>query len=204
MWSLVITPACQVYCIYLFLTWLPSYLRTARHLDLAQTGWLGMAPYLITTVGAVFIGAMSDRLVRRAGSAIGPRKKLMAVLMVLASCVVFVPLTDSVAVMETLIIASVLFVTAANTLNFALAGDLVYDKASGGTVFGLVVLGGNLFGMAAPILTGYIIAVTQAYTLSFALAALLLLLGTVAVLTMVRRPLQSRRTLAPVVAVKRG
>ena len=57
-------------------------------------------------------------------------------------------------------------------------------------MFGLLVLGGNSFGFLAPLLTGFIIARTGAYTLSFALAAALLLCGIAASWTLVRRPLQ--------------
>jgi ACS family glucarate transporter-like MFS transporter len=57
-------------------------------------------------------------------------------------------------------------------------------------VFALLVFGGNAFGFFAPILTGFIIAETHQYTLSFLLAAILLLTGIVVSWTFSRRPLQ--------------
>lgn len=115
----------------------------------------------------------------------------MVVLMLLASCVVFIPYTHSLIALEALLVASVLFLSGANTLNFALTGDLIYDRRSAGAVYGLLKLGGNFFGFMAPLLTGYIISVTHEYTLSFALAGVLLLAGLLGSLMLVRAPLQS-------------
>jgi MFS family permease len=190
MWGLLVTHGCQVYSIYLFLTWLPSYLRNVRHMDLFSAGWLATLPYIVTTAGLMVLGVVSDKLAAGRDLSNGSRRWLMIGTMVLASCVLFVPLAENIVVMEGLVIASVLFATAANTLNYALAADLIYDKRSAGAVFGLLVLGGNSFGFLAPILTGFIIARTQEYTLSFALAAALLLCGIVVSAVTVRRPLQ--------------
>lgn len=192
MWGLLLTHGCQVYVIYLFLTWLPTYLQNVRGLNLSATGILGMLPYLITTIGLWGIGWLSDRLMRRADPSTGARRKLMVVLMVLAACVFFLPQVRSLWLMELLLTASVLFSTAANTVNYALAADLVHDRESAGAAFGLLVLGGNAFGFVAPIVTGFTIARTHTYDASFVIAAALLLIGVVITLTMVRRPLQPK------------
>jgi MFS family permease len=190
MWGLLVTHGCQVYSIYLFLTWLPSYLRTVRHLDLFKAGWLATLPYIVTTLGLVLLGVVSDAMLKNVDLSTGARRRLMIILMALASCVLFVPFAENLVLMEVLVIGSVLFATAANTLNYALAADLIYDKSSAGAVFGLLVLGGNSFGFIAPILTGFIIARTQEYTLSFVLAAALLVVGMAISWFVVRRPLQ--------------
>jgi MFS family permease len=190
MWGLMIPHGCQTYTIYLFLTWLPSYLRSARHLDLFAAGWLASLPYVVTAIGLVVLGWISDRLVRGVDLSTGARRYLMIVIMALACCVLFVPFVDSLFTMEVLITAAILFSNAANALNYAVAADLTHDRESAGAVFGLLVLGGNSFGFLAPILTGLIIAYTQEYTYSFVLAAGLLLAGIAITWVLVRRPLQ--------------
>ena len=190
MWGLLLTHGCQTYSLYLFLTWLPSYLRTVRHLDLFQAGWLATLPYVVTTIGMIAVGHISDRLLKRADLAGGARRHLMIALMLLSTCIVYVPFANDLVMMEIVIVASVLLATAANSLNYALAGDMCFDKNSAGTVFALLVLGGNGFGFVAPMLTGFIIAKTHEYTLSFALAAALLVAGMAISWLMVRRPLQ--------------
>ena len=116
----------------------------------------------------------------------------MIVLMLLASCIVFVPFAQNLILMECLVITAIACGIGANSLNFALAADMIYDPKSAGTVFGLVVLGGNLFGFLAPILTGIIISLTHEYTLSFVLAGALLIVAMGITWVLVRRPLQPR------------
>jgi MFS family permease len=190
MWGLMVTQGCQTFSLYLFLTWLPSYLRTVRHLDLFSAGWLASLPYIVTAFGLVIFGLVSDRLVRNVDLSTGARRYLMILTMALAACVLFVPFADSLIVMEVLIIASILFANVSNGLNFAVAADLIHDRNSAGAVFGLLVLGGNSVGFLAPILIGFIIAYTQQYTLSFVLAATLLMIGMTTSWLVVRRPLQ--------------
>jgi ACS family glucarate transporter-like MFS transporter len=192
MWGLLITQGFQTYSGYLFLTWLPSYLQNVRHLALMQVGWLGMLPYLVSMVSGIVVGAASDRMMRGRDLSTGVRRKLMIVLMLISTCIMFVPFATSLVVMELLIITAIACGIGANSLNFALAADLIYDPKSAGTVFGLVVLGGNVFGFLAPILTGFIISLTHAYTLSFVLAGALLYIACGLTWFLVRRPLQPR------------
>ncbi len=63
--------------------------------------------------------------------------------------------------------------TGAHMLIFALAGDLIMDRKSEGTVFGLVLLGGVAFGFLAPIVTGFIIAMIHEDALTFAVIGVL-------------------------------
>ena len=68
------------------------------------------------------------------------------------------------------------------------AMDLLHAGKSIGTAVGWIQLGGNIFGLAAPIATGYIVAATGSFTSAFLLAGALLVIGGVITLTMTRRP----------------
>ena len=102
MWGLLLTQGCQVYSLYLFLTWLPTYLITVRHVRLFEAGWLGMLPYLIATLGSVGFGILSDRLLGTRDLSTGVRRVVVIVLMLLASCVLLVPLVNCLVAMEVL------------------------------------------------------------------------------------------------------
>jgi dipeptide/tripeptide permease len=52
-----------------------------------------------------------------------------------------------------------------------------------------VVTGANLFGMVAPIATGYVIASTGSFDWAFGIAGALLVTGALITLTMTRRPI---------------
>ena len=200
MWGLLLTQGCQVYSLYLFLTWLPTYLMTVRHVRLFEAGWLGMLPYLIATIGSVGFGILSDRVMAFRDMSTGVRRIVVIVLMLLASCVLLVPFVHSLVSMELLVIGAITFAQSANTVNYALTADLIHDRDSAGRVNSLLVLGGNGFGFLAPILTGLIIAETHSYALSFVLAAGLLVVGSGICWFMVRRPLQPAGGAAAVVA----
>jgi ACS family glucarate transporter-like MFS transporter len=75
-------------------------------------------------------------------------------------------------------------------LNFTLASDLQRNPKDVARVIAMTAFGGNLFGLIAPIITGYIVSATGGYTWAFRVAALLLVCGAVATLTLTRAPIR--------------
>jgi dipeptide/tripeptide permease len=54
---------------------------------------------------------------------------------------------------------------------------------------GFLVVGGNAFGLMAPIVTGYVISISGSYDWAFGIAGLLLVCGATATLTLTRKPM---------------
>jgi dipeptide/tripeptide permease len=54
----------------------------------------------------------------------------------------------------------------------------------------ILIVGGNIFGITAPIATGYVIQATGSYNWAFAIAGLLLVTGATILLTMTRSPIE--------------
>ena len=189
LWGLAITQGCNVYCQYLFLTWLPSYMQTAKHLTLVKTGLYTAVPYAIAVVLCVCLGRISDHLLAKAGVASGRRRNMIAASLVMAAVVLFAPMVDSLWALLVLITISLTGIATTTSLNFALLNDLLPNTKDVGKAMGFVVVGGNLFGLLAPIVTGYVIQVTGSYDGAFLVAGLLLVLGATATLTMTRRPM---------------
>jgi hypothetical protein len=52
------------------------------------------------------------------------------------------------------------------------------------------VIGGNSFGLAAPIVTGYIVGLTGSFDRAFLVAGLLPIIGAIATFTMTRKPIE--------------
>lgn len=189
-WGLVITQACLVYTAYLFLTWLPTFLQSTRELSTLNTGYLTATPYLITILFSVAIAWLSDRLLSSERIRSGARRYFIAAMAVLSLLIIFAP---SVTELSALLVILTLVLTGSTTgagLNFTLASDLLRNPADVSRVIAITALGGNLFGLIAPIITGYIVAGTGGYDWAFAVAAGLLLVGAVATLTMSRRPIE--------------
>jgi ACS family glucarate transporter-like MFS transporter len=74
-------------------------------------------------------------------------------------------------------------------MNYALTSDLLRQGQSVGTLTGLLLTFSNGFGIAAPVITGYVVAATNSFDGAFELAAVLVLIGATLALTATRRPI---------------
>jgi ACS family glucarate transporter-like MFS transporter len=63
---------------------------------------------------------------------------------------------------------------------------LLRSPADAGRAFAFLVLGGNTFGLLAPIVTGYLVAATKSFDSAFIAAGVLALVGAAAVLGLAR------------------
>ncbi|MCW1411319.1 MFS transporter [Rhizobium sp. 1AS11] len=193
-WGLVVTQACLVYTAYLFLTWLPTFLQSTRELSTLNTGYLTAVPYLITIVLSVAIAWSSDKILSSENIRSGARRYFIAAMAALSLLIVLAP---SVGNLTELLVVLTLVLTGSTTgagLNFTLASDLLRNPADVSRVIAITALGGNLFGLIAPIITGYVVAGTGGYDWAFMVAAALLLLGAISTLTMTRQPIEPEFT----------
>ena len=188
LWGLALTQGCNVYSQYLFLTWLPSYLQQSKGLTVAKTGLFAAIPYVVAVVLCIVIGQLSDRFLR--GDVGGGRRRyVIAVAMILSSIILVAPMVDSIALILVLISLSLTGIAATTSMNFALLNDLLPDSRSVGLAMAFLVMGGNVFGLMAPIVTGYVIDLTGSFDMAFVIAGILLLIGATSVMTLTRRPI---------------
>jgi ACS family glucarate transporter-like MFS transporter len=189
-WGLVLTQACLVYTAYLFLTWLPTYLQSTRELTTMNTGYLTAIPYFFTIVLGLVIARASDRMLSSADIQAGKRRNFIAAMALLALLILLAPVVGS---LPQLLVVLTLVLTGCTTgagLNFTLASDLLRNPRDVSRVIAITAFGGNLFGLIAPIITGYVVSGTGGYTWAFRIAAALLLCGCLVTLTMTRRPVK--------------
>jgi MFS family permease len=195
-WGLFLSQGCEVYGGYMLLTWLPTYLQTAKGLDLLHAGMTTAVPFGIAAAMHVVIGRVSDRLLTRDGVHAGRRRWMVAFCLVGAAIILLVPFLDNLwAIVAVLSIARSMGGAAA-ACNFALVTDLVRNPADVGKVTSITVLGGNSFGMMGPIVTGYVVALTGGFNGTFAVAGILALSGALISLTMTRQPIEAHMAIA--------
>jgi len=72
------------------------------------------------------------------------------------------------------------------TANATLTSDLLRSPADAGRAFAFLVLGGNTFGLIAPIATGYLVSASGNFSSAFIAAGALALIGAVVTLTLSR------------------
>lgn len=187
--GVMLTQGCGVYTQYLFLTWLPAYLQAERGITLAKSGWLTSLPYFGAVVLTVLLGRLSDSRLSPAAVAGGGRRRMVAAMMLVAAVILFAPLVTNVYAVLLLITVALSGVATTIGLNIALLSDLLRSAGDAGRATGLLILGGNVFGILAPIVTGYVVQATGSYDVAFVVAGALLLIGAASALFLTRRPI---------------
>ena len=204
MWGLLLTQGCASYSQFLFLTWLPSYIEAERHLTIMKTGLFTALPYGIAVVLGLAIGRVSDRMLDREGVRQGKRRNMIAVALLAAAVVLLLPLVDSIWLMVAIVSLSLTGISTAISLNIALVSDLLEAPSQAGKATGLLITGGALFAIIAPIATGYLVAFTGNFSAAFILAGVILFVGIVSCLTLTRGRIRcSRRRSLPELPLSR-
>jgi MFS family permease len=186
MWGLFISQGCLVYTGYLYISWLPNYLQTARHLSILNSGIYTAIPFLVSTVVGIVANWGGDRVLTAEAVRGGSRRYLVALSLVFMAAGLAIPFAQSLAAVITLITIVVSAAHVGPAANGALVADLLRSPNDAGRATAFLVLGGNTFGLLAPIVTGYVVAATGSFNAAFAVAGALALVGAVAALGLVR------------------
>ncbi len=145
-----------------FKTWLPAYLVNDRHMDMKTMGVTASLPFFAGIVGYLFGGWLTD----------GPFKhnRKMPVFLFQVATAIFLYLTCSVESMTMLVICQTLagfFLTAALATVWALPVSAVSKKITGRAI-GIFNTGGQLAGLVAPTVIGYLVDISNgSFTTSF-------------------------------------
>ncbi len=189
MWGIMLTQGCLTYTQYLFLSWLPNYLQTARGVPMLQSGLYTAVPYLVAVFGSILISRLSDWRLRGTALHGGARRLEVAIVTIASSVVLLAPYVDSLLLVMVLFTISLTFSASAVALNFTLLSDLLRTPENSGRCFALLTIGGNSLAIAAPIVTGYIVAATGRFDAAFVVAGVLSLVGAGVVMVLTRSPI---------------
>ncbi len=187
MWGAMIAQAAGIYALYLLLFWLPSYLQDTKHLTIMKTGIYTAIPWAIAVPVSILLGIVSDRLLKSNTLLAGGRRGMVMFCLLLAAALALVPFTNDTTAILLLFALSLSGINAAISLNLSLVTDLVHRARDVGKAISLTILSGNLCGLLAPIVTGYIIAGLGSYDWALWVAGILLLVGVIALGTMTRK-----------------
>ncbi|SAL04765.1 major facilitator transporter [Caballeronia calidae] len=193
MWGLIITNACLGYTVYLFLAFLPLYLVDARGMREFGAGWITGLIYAAGGIGGLTVVAISDRLIssKPAEQRKTLRRRSAVLTQLLCLPLLFVPfLPDGYPIIVAIMWVSA-FNYASTTLNWTLASDLSPNNPSIGRMLGLIMVGGNVAGLLAPIITGYLFDWTKSYTAPFLLAGAMPIISALATWTLSREEITS-------------
>ena len=155
-WGMMLGFFGSVYLNWVYLTWLPGYLRTERHMDLAYAGVAASIPFFCGFAGALLAGWASDRVTRGAASPISGRRNAVVVSMLgMVAFTIPAALVESNAVAVACISIVIFLANASSACAWSLA-TVAAPRSSIASLGAIQNFGGFLGGALAPILTGYI------------------------------------------------
>jgi cyanate permease len=161
---------CGNYYWYFLITWLPAYLEKERHFPKTKMALFGWLPFLAIAVACVISGWLSDRLIARGGTPTQVRKAFAGTGLTFATILIPVVLVrDPNLAMGLLTLACISYGVYTSNL-WAITQSLAGPRAAGKwTSFQNGF--GNLAGVLAPSLTGFVVDRTGEFYLAFVVAA---------------------------------
>ena len=166
---------CFDYYWYLLVTWLPDYLVTVRGLTVLRAGFYASLPFFVFGISEPIGGWIADRLVHMGFDETRTRKGIVT--MAFATGLLLIPAArvDTAGTAIVLIIGGSLVGLATGNLLVILQCCAPPDEV--GIWTGCENFVGNIAGILAPLITGFLIAGTGSYFPGFALAAIMLVAG---------------------------
>jgi MFS family permease len=161
---------------YVMITWFPFYLENERHFSKEKMAVFGSLPYFVLAISASMTGIISDRLIARGNTPTKVRKGFIVTGLLCQTLMLPAAMASSDMVsMGLFMLACFLF--GFTTANHWAVTQTIAGPACAGKWTGMQNAFGNLAGIVAPWLTGYIVDHTKSFYLAFAAVAVVVLFG---------------------------
>ncbi|WP_288338642.1 MFS transporter [uncultured Sphingomonas sp.] len=175
MWGICLGQFAGNSTLVFFLTWFPTYLATERHMDWLKIGFFAIAPFIAASVGVLFGGWWSDRMLREGRSPNVARKLPIIMGLLLASTIIAANFVESNAAVIA-ILSLAFFAQGMAALGWTLVSDIAPEGMLGVTG-GIFNLAANLAGIVTPLVVGGIVAVTGSFFYALGFIGVVALLG---------------------------
>jgi len=167
---------CGNYFWYFLLTWLPSYMVMERHFSMDRMATMGALAFLAIGLSSALCGWLSDHWIAAGATPTRVRKTFTVGGMTLSTVMLPVVMVENRDLSMALLFVSCIFFGMWSSNHWALIQTLAGPPAAG--KWTAVQNGvGNLAGVAAPALTGLVVARTGQFFWAFALATGFVLAG---------------------------
>ena len=165
------------YVFYLLLTWLPSYLSRSLNIDLLHSFLYTGVPWLFATFTDLIVGGwLVDALVQRGWNANLVRRVVLIGGTALGLGILGAAHAHTATQALFWISLSIGGLAAAAPVGWSLP-SLIAPRGSVGTLGGILNFSNQISGIAAPILTGYLVSARHSFALAFGVAAIYLVIG---------------------------
>lgn len=176
MWALCLGYFCYNYTLWIFLTWLPTYLVDARGFEMVKMGIFASLPLFAGTVGDTMGGWLSDRIWKKTGNGKLARRSVgMGGFLIAAIAMIPGAMTDS-QYLSVFCLATALFGLEMSVGVFwATCLDIGHENAA--TVSGTMNCIGSVGSASTPLLFGFIVQTTGSWVYPFLVASGILFIG---------------------------
>src|SRR5437899_7118068 len=176
-WGIAFGQMGYLYAYFFFVSWLPGYLVLERKMTLLQSGIIAALPFWAGLVGTLGGGWLGDYLIERGVSTTFSRKSIIGT--GLSASTVFIV---TAAYVEQAWVAVTLLTLCVGFLRLATGSVNSYPidlapRPMVGALTGIQNFFGNIGGLLAPIITGYIVNATGSFSASFVVAGCMALFG---------------------------
>ena len=192
-WGTVIGTFCYMYFVYFCLTWMPAYFNEARHLSLSSSSLFTTFSFAGMAIVAILGGWAADRLIAGGMDAVKVRKAFTIVGFLMASTELVGGISSSLNVALFFSVFSLSGLGLATANYWALTQTLLPSGAIG-RIVGIQNCAASVAGIVAPILTGWLVEKTGAYSAPMQAVLLVLVTGIAAYLFLVREKYAPART----------
>ncbi|HEY7057768.1 MAG TPA: MFS transporter, partial [Vicinamibacterales bacterium] len=167
------------YVWFVFVYWLPGYLRLERQFTAAQMAFHASVPFLVMSIVIVLSGVATDRLIATGFRELTVRRTFITIGFVIAMAIVPAGLVTDNAASVWLLTTSLIGLGLAAPNNWSIT-QACCAKGLVGTVSGIQNFGGNVAGIIAPWLTGAIAYRTGSFAAAFVVCGFVLAGGVLA------------------------
>jgi len=174
---------CWDYFWYFLISWLPTYLNTVRHLSMPKVALFGGMPFLIFAASEAFGGWTSRALLERGWSLSRVTKGLISTGFLIGLLIIPAAIVESSALsIGLLLAASVSGICCGSMISIP---KICARENEVALWVGIMNAAGNVGGVLAPLVTGFVVAKTGSYVPAFVTSSLVLLVGIAAYTTIV-------------------
>ena len=184
-WGTVIGTFCYMYFVYFCMTWLPAYFKEARGLSVGSSSLFTAFSFGGIAIVAILGGWAADRMIAGGRDAVRVRKAFTIIGFLMASTELAGGLSSSLNVALFFSVFSLSGLGLATANYWALTQTLLPGRAIG-QVVGIQNCAASVAGIIAPILTGWLVQETGAYSAPMQIILVVLIVGIASYLFLVR------------------
>ncbi len=169
---------CHAYTLWLFLSWLPTFIGKTYHQDLAHTSFYTFAIFAAGVVGNTYGGLLTDLIYQRTGSLVAARRNAVVMGFGIAAVSISFVLIAPTVMLATLALAiAFFFMESTEGAIWSVPIDIAPKYA--GSAAGIMCTASGVAAIISPIVFGKIVDVTGSYRIPFRGSIGLLLFGVV-------------------------